>query len=376
MQEMPRGFRTGVFGRDLSRFVDPESPNNYDADRAGGRMKLENWITGNPAWVESRASLREAVTEMSTRKIGAILVVDGGALSGIFTERDLLNLFINGVDQALDGPVSAVMTRDPVCASADEDYNSVFMKMQTSNIRHIPVLDDGRPVGIVSIRDLTRFYQNKLESEFVDAKREIVKLKDLLGESNMDKIQSLLDEVERYRELSLTDELTGLYNKRYFMSRLREECARAKRYEEPLSLVFCDIDYFKRINDTYGHHVGDKILSQVGSLLAGEVDELTVLSRLRKSDIVARFGGEEFVVILPETDLEGGRRAAEKMRTAVETHEYALNGERVGLSMSFGVSEFDVDGSSMDLIKQADEAMYRAKRNGRNRVELYEKLAP
>ncbi len=334
-------------------------------------MRLENWITENPATVAAGDSLRSVVALMSARKIGAILVTEGDRPVGIFTERDLLNLFSSDTDSGLDRPVSSAMTRDPICASADEDYNAVYLKMKTNNVRHIPVLKDDRLVGIVSIRDLTHFYQNKLESEFLDAKGEIIKLKELLGGPNLDKIQLLLDEIGRYRELSLTDELTGLYNKRYFMSRLKEEAARANRYGETLSLVFCDIDHFKRINDTCGHQAGDRVLARIGGLLAGEMDELTVVSRLRKSDIVARYGGEEFVVILPETDLEGAVRAAEKMRLAIEAHQFSLEGNDAQLTMSFGVAQLDHGGRSPDLIRHADEAMYQAKNQGRNRVVVY-----
>ena len=154
--------------------------------------------------------------------------------------------------------------------------------------------------------------------------------------------------------------------------RLQEEAARAKRYKQDLSLIFCDIDHFKAINDNYGHHYGDIILREVGELLSGGMGHLKVVSRLRKSDIIARYGGEEFVVILPETTSENAAVAAEKMRTALENYQFEINADKISVTMSFGVAGLDenvVD--AQDLVQRADHAMYKAKESGRNRVEVF-----
>ena len=341
-------------------------------------MRFVKWMTENPATVDSTATLAEVVRVMALRNIGAVLVMNGNGLAGIFTERDLLKVLaseaLDALDAAdvLDKPVSSFMTTSPVCAMVDEDYNDVYLKMKANNIRHIPILDGERPVGIVSIRDLTNLYQNKLESDFQGARKQLEKLRELLGESDADRVLILMQEIERYRELSLTDELTGLFNKRYFMDRLKEETARAKRYNQCLSLIFCDIDHFKKINDTYGHSVGDRVLMEIGGILAGQIDELNVISRLRKSDIVARYGGEEFVVILPETNKSGAFLAAEKMRNAIESHLFQIKDHEIKLAMSFGVAGLCLEsGDFKELIKHADEAMYIAKSSGRNCVKIY-----
>ncbi len=335
-------------------------------------MRLAKWMTGNPATVDTSATLAESVRVMALRNIGAVLVVNGDGLAGIFTERDLLKVLAVDAADVLEQPVSSFMTANPICAKADEDYNDVYMKMKVNNIRHIPVLDGEQPVGIVSIRDLTHLYQNKLESDFQGARKQLERLRELLGESDASRVLTLLKEIERYRELSLTDELTGLFNKRYFMDRLKEEVARARRNKQCLSLIFCDIDHFKKINDTYGHSVGDLVLMEIGGILAGQIDELNVISRLRKSDIVARYGGEEFVVILPETDESGGFLVAEKMRNAIEKHIFRIEKSEVKLTMSFGVADLYLEsGDFKELISRADEAMYLAKSSGRNCVKIY-----
>jgi len=335
-------------------------------------MKLAKWVTEDPVTVDSSATLAESVRVMTVRNIGAVLVLSGDGLAGIFTERDLLKVLASDAADVLDKPVSSFMTTSPICAKVDEDYNDVYMKMKANNIRHIPILDGERLVGIVSIRDLSNVYQNKLESDFQGARKQLEKLRELLGESDTDRVLILMQEIERYRELSLTDELTGLFNKRYFMDRLKEEVARARRNSQHLSLIFCDIDHFKRINDTYGHSVGDRVLMEIGGILAGQIDELNVISRLRKSDIVARYGGEEFVVILPETDNSGAFLAAEKMRNSIEKHLFQIKDYEIKLTMSFGVAQLCLEsGDFRELIKHADEAMYLAKSSGRNCVKIY-----
>jgi diguanylate cyclase (GGDEF)-like protein len=348
---------------------------------AGDNENIEHWITPEPAAIDEGSTLAEAVAAMAARKIGAILVTRNERLVGIFTERDLLTLFSEQNDRArislLQRPVSEFMTPKPVYATRDEDYNTVYMKMKTYNIRHIPVLDGGKLYGIVSMRDLIHFYQNKLESAYHEARREIKNLRRLVAVSNGEKIENLIQEVEKYRELSLTDHLTGLYNKRYFLARLIEEMARARRHHGQLSVVFCDIDYFKRINDRFGHPSGDEVLRETARILSGTVTKLHILSRLRKSDIIARYGGEEFVVILPETGREGAVVAAEKMRKTIADYPFRIEAEEVHITMSFGVAEISPqDRDHNEVIKNADFAMYQAKNGGRNRVCVYPLLEP
>jgi diguanylate cyclase (GGDEF)-like protein len=334
--------------------------------------KIDSWISGNPATVQAGESLGVTVRLMREMRVGAILVMEGEKLVGVFTERDLVRLFCEGPADAVDRPIADVMTRNPVCAQRGEDYNSVYLKMQTHGVRHIPVLDGECLVGIVSIRDLIHHYQNRLETEYLDARRRIEELERLANLADDDRLRTLIDEINRYKELSVTDPLTGLYNKRYFVARLTEETARAARYGEKLSLIFCDVDHFKAVNDNYGHGAGDLVLQQVARILAGGMDRFNILSRLRKSDIVARYGGEEFVVILPETGAEGAARAADNVREAVAKQQFRLDGTTGSITMSFGVAAWgSATKSADDLIRNADTALYRAKEKGRNRVETF-----
>ncbi len=337
---------------------------------------IDSWITGDPVTVDVQDALGAAVDLMASHRIGAVLVTRQGKLTGIFTERDVLKLFASRQETppevALTHPVERYMTADPISAQKSDGYDTVYMKMKVHGVRHIPVLDGEQLTGIVSIRDLIHFYQNRLEDAFLDAQREIESLRELVKLSDDKKMAAIMEEIQRYRRLSLTDELTGLYNKRYFQARLIEEVTRAKRHGHQLALIFCDIDFFKSVNDNFGHQCGDEILRQTASILTGSLDDLNVVSRLRKSDIVARYGGEEFVVILPQTPEAGARVAAEKIRRVVEAYPFHCGEQTLRITMSFGIGELSEKVRDSDtLVRNADYAMYRAKERGRNRVECY-----
>ena len=160
----------------------------------------------------------------------------------------------------------------------------------------------------------------------------------------------------RLEELSFKDPLTDGYNRRYLMLRLYEEVSRASRYQQPLSLILLDLDGFKSINDRWGHGAGDEVLKQVVQLLA---------SQSRRDSVVARYGGDEFIALLPSTTKEAALVYAERMRAIIERYPF----EYGPLTASFGVAGFPDDpGGVADLIKSADHALYEAKRQGRNIV--------
>lgn len=158
---------------------------------------------------------------------------------------------------------------------------------------------------------------------------------------------------------SIHDELTGLHNRRYFNERLIDEVDRARRYGGSISLLMIDLDHFKRVNDTYGHPVGDEVLVWIAGVFR---------DKLRKTDLVARYGGEEFAIILFNTSQDKAVEIAEKLRCAVAETAFSKN-ERVEVTISVGVATLGVDTRSFDgLIGNADKALYNAKSQGRNRV--------
>lgn len=174
------------------------------------------------------------------------------------------------------------------------------------------------------------------------------------------------------REMMVTDELTGLKNRRFINERMSVEFSRASRYHRPVSFILFDIDFFKKVNDAYGHDGGDEVLRQVAE---------AAQSLCRETDVLGRYGGEEFLVVLPETDLEEARFVADRYQEALAQLQIRLRtGKVVRMTASFGVACADFgrdpavaasDLSATELFTQADNALYLAKENGRNRVEVF-----
>lgn len=179
-------------------------------------------------------------------------------------------------------------------------------------------------------------------------------------------IKTLQDELRRSNQLLLelaqTDPLTRLYNRRHLYEKLDVELNRCFRGNNPLSLIMADIDHFKRVNDTFGHQMGDEVLTKVADLLQ---------EQLRTYDLAARYGGEEFCLVLPETDLDAASSVAERIRQQVEEMILPAPMENHKLTISFGVAAYDgtIDGSIDEIIRFADDALYEAKNSGRNRVK-------
>ncbi|MDT8388788.1 MAG: diguanylate cyclase [Thiogranum sp.] len=174
--------------------------------------------------------------------------------------------------------------------------------------------------------------------------------------------RQLNDELTRVRLLSLTDELTGLPNRRAFLRRIEDEVARVQRYGFPLSLALIDLDHFKQVNDKFGHAGGDEVL---------QIYAKNILSIFRHHDLVARYGGEEFAVLLPNTDAEGSLRALTKVRNRALETRWQANGDLIQVpTFSSGVSLYKPGETASAFIERADKALYRAKHLGRDRVEL------
>ncbi|NOX76326.1 MAG: GGDEF domain-containing protein [Gammaproteobacteria bacterium] len=171
--------------------------------------------------------------------------------------------------------------------------------------------------------------------------------------------EQLRQRLQQKHEQALHDPLTGLYNRLAYDERIAQEFIRWKRYQQPMALMMIDVDHFKAINDRYGHKAGDKALTLIAHQLR---------RHLRESDFLARFGGEEFVVLMPETELAAAQVAAEKLREAVQQCQFHYQGKQVPITVSAGLARLREDDDTIDpLFQRADRAMYRAKDAGRNR---------
>ncbi|HVF42942.1 MAG TPA: diguanylate cyclase [Pyrinomonadaceae bacterium] len=183
--------------------------------------------------------------------------------------------------------------------------------------------------------------------------------RDLLQES----AEELRRRAEAASEMSMTDALTGLLNRYGLRRALQRELSEARRYSRPLSCLLLDVDFFKSVNDTHGHAAGDAALMQTARVLTESV---------RGSDVVCRYGGEEFLVLAPETDARGARSLAEKIRLAVSSRLFGDGARAFALTLSAGVAELRPGESGNDMIARADLALYQAKQRGRDRVEAAE----
>ncbi|MGZ9236007.1 MAG: GGDEF domain-containing protein, partial [Anaerolineales bacterium] len=196
----------------------------------------------------------------------------------------------------------------------------------------------------------------KLNNELVTLQRDLIR-------KNIE-LERLNAEVQR---LAITDSLTGLYNRRGFFELSHREVERAKRFDHFFSIIILDIDHFKEINDTHGHETGDLVLEKVARRLGAQ---------LRKVDILGRYGGEEFALLLPETSGTGARVVAERLRGCITAEPIETSQGSLNVTISLGLAALTVNTMTLeDLLRRADQALYKAKESGRNCVCVYDELS-
>lgn len=183
---------------------------------------------------------------------------------------------------------------------------------------------------------------------------------DIPNDNKMEVIKKINFMYTQTKQMSFTDPLTRLFNRRHFENNLEREYKRAKRYKSDLSLAIVDIDFFKKINDTYGHSCGDYVLKEVA---------YRILNNFRQTDFVFRYGGEEFAIILTETAGDNALIPLERLRKSIENSEFRYQGEDLKITISIGVSSNTEFENPWEMFDDADKALYEAKKDGRNRVK-------
>jgi diguanylate cyclase (GGDEF)-like protein len=177
----------------------------------------------------------------------------------------------------------------------------------------------------------------------------------------IDKLKCLDEKIEKFEKEAIYDGLTGCYNKREIVEFLKKLLHNYLRYKkEPFSVLMLDIDFFKKINDTYGHLAGDMALKEMAHI---------ILNLIRKSDLCGRFGGEEFLIILPNTKIAGALKLANRIKDTIENHSFKFKNQDIKFTVSIGITAVGLNDDYNSLISRVDEALYEAKNKGRNRIE-------
>ena len=283
----------------------------------------------------------QAIRLMKENNSDSIIIIDDEHKAlGIFTTKDFINLIHLNAD--LHKPISCYMTK-PVCTlSENSTISEAIDFIRDKHFKRIVVTNENNEItGILTQKELLRIIYNKWIDFIKEEGNRISKIN-----------EELLSKANKLEEKASFDFLTKLYNRRKFNSFLEYEISKANRYKEQhLSLLLVDIDYFKNVNDTFGHLVGDNILQEISKIL-------TICSR--DTDIVARWGGEEFVLMLPQTTIEQAILVAEKLRATVEKHKFD---DVKHITCSIGVAQFHRNEDKDTLFKRVDSALYKAKKN-------------
>ncbi|OPL13144.1 MAG: hypothetical protein AVO39_10890 [delta proteobacterium MLS_D] len=334
---------------------------------------------GHTVWLENRI---RSIHDRDGRIIGLFGVsrdiTDRRRLEGMLRERiKELSLFrsvanfiesTDSLEEVFQKTVDEIPRawRYPDCACARITLNGYVF--QTANFRetdwsiHADITVHGDRLGTLEVCYLSEMPDEE-GNPFLDEERDLLKaIAKFLGRVVQRKQdEDRLKESERkYRELSILDDLSGLYNSRYFYKQLEEEIDRVNRYGGPLSLILLDIDNFKSFNDTFGHVEGDEVLSRLGEVIR---------RCMRKTDSAYRYGGEEFTVLLPVTRCGEGRVIAERIRTTFKNETFLpVPGESVHLTVSLGIAEYRPSENMKKFVHRADQLMYQAKEGGKDRI--------
>lgn len=309
------------------------------------RVIGEIMLSTNLKYANMHVPTIDILSKMDKLSDCVVLKDDENNARGIITTKDVVHIF--GEKKDLSKPISEYMSYPIDTINSSTTISTALAFVQSKHFKRLIVEDyDGEILGQITQEELLA----RIYSKWADVMR--------TNDTQLHKINRVLkDKATKYEELSTIDSLTGIFNRFMFEQKLKSEIDRVQRYKkETFSLAILDIDNFKQINDAYGHTEGDNVLKQL---------VLEVKQHLRSTDVFSRWGGEEFVIILPLTNVEEAQRAIENIRELIATSAFNKIGT---VTCSFGVTEFHKDDSFHSVIMRADEAMYIAKTTGKNRV--------
>lgn len=269
-----------------------------------------------------------------------------------------LNQLVQHIQMGNEESLSAFESRQAIGSSLKNTFNTI--KNDVGESHDLGQLRTKLESTIDSLEGHFESYQQSDTTQFKQAQAQISQLKQKISAMEQESIK-LRQNAIKSRDLALKDPLTQLWNRQALNENLEKEFNKWQRYNRPLSIILWDLDHFKDINDTYGHAAGDKVLKTVAQLF---------LSQTRATDSIARYGGEEFMGIFPETRLEEAKILANKIREHIKESKFHYEGDSVKVTVSAGLAQFEHEDTIKDVLKRADEALYLAKAQGRNRCVL------
>lgn len=305
----------------------------------GSREWLDSPIKIIRKYIDSLVIRNSELEEFMQQTMNYLAETEGNITSELTSQHQRFK-----DDRIFEDNISENMAYIKNNVNVSNDFSSVKMALM-SKIENI-----NRGIEIKKDRDMQRLKET--ENTLEEMSKRMMEIK-----READDIRKRSQELEVE---TLQDNLTGIYNRRAYDQRMIETLANFERYNVPASLMICDIDFFKKINDTYGHNVGDLALKKLASLLK---------ERLRINDFVSRYGGEEFAIVLPHTDLNGATLAGEGIRSYIDKSVFSYKNQKISLTISVGVSAFRKGDNGSTVFERADSALYLAKRSGRNQVK-------
>lgn len=324
---------------DITSNIDPATlMDNYrlqDFLKLGRRMK----------WVNKDEKISHLLKDMVKNFYDNVVIVEDLKPIGIFTTKDIMSLIKNKAD--LDVNIEQHMSSPVDSINKNSSIREALSFIKDRHYKRVIVVDDnGLLSGIITQKELISLTYSKWAVLMKEYQDELSEINVMLQNKNIE-----------YENIASTDALTGLYNRHKFSQLYLSSYTSMVQRHNNMSLILLDIDYFKKVNDVYGHNAGDKTLVQVSH---------TLLKTLRNVDVVCRWGGEEFLIILPTADMQQAVLIAEKLRKAIEDLSIDVVG---GITASFGVSQVREGEDMQDAIDRADKALYLAKNFGRNCVK-------
>lgn len=321
--------------------------NNIDPKILMQRQTIGNLILQYSAiTVYKDESAVNAIKLMKFKHVDSVIIIDDeNQPLGIFTTKDFLTIMHENSDLAK--PIKTYMTSPLLTVNDDIRIFEALDFIREKHFKRIVVKNnEGKISGVITQNELLRIVNNKWMEIIKERGHELSKMN-----------QQLIQKTANLEKKASTDFLTKLYNRRKFDTMIEYELKQIKRYKDrDFCMVLLDIDNFKHINDTYGHDIGDKIIQDIAKIIKISI---------RDSDVASRWGGEEFAIALTETNLEDAMLVAQKLRITIQDHIFT---NELRITCSFGISQFHTSDKYTDLFKRADEALYKAKNTGKNKV--------